>query len=58
MITIHTGPVSGRFWLALRLLTAIVLVSATLQAATPELPSAEALLQRHIEAIGGTAALR
>jgi hypothetical protein len=58
MITIHTGPVGARFWLALRLLTAIVLVSATLQAATPELPSAEALLQRHIEAIGGTAALR
>src|ERR1017187_385470 len=58
MITIHTGPVGARFWLALRLLTAIVLVSATLQAATPELPSAEALLQRHMDAIGGTAALR
>ena len=39
-------------------MTAIVLVSATLQAATPDLPSPDALLQRHIEAIGGTAALR
>ena len=43
---------------ALRLLTAIVLVSVPIKAATPGLPSPEALLQRHIDAIGGTAALR
>jgi Leucine-rich repeat (LRR) protein len=49
---------SRGFRQALRLLTAIVLFAAPLQAATPDLPSPEALLQRHIEAIGGAAALR
>src|ERR1039458_9456589 len=36
----------------------LALVAAPLQAATPDLPSSEVLLQRHIDAIGGTAALR
>jgi hypothetical protein len=36
----------------------LALISAGLRAATPELPTPEALLQRHIEAIGGAAALR
>jgi hypothetical protein len=36
----------------------LTLVAASLQAATADLPSPEALLQRHIDAIGGTAALR
>src|ERR1039457_3627394 len=40
------------------LLTVIVLTAAPVQAATQDLPSPEALLQRHIEAIGGSAALR
>jgi hypothetical protein len=36
----------------------LALVAVSLQAATPDLPSPEALLQRHIEGIGGAAALR
>ena len=44
--------------LALSAFAASILISAPLQAATPELASPEALLQRHVEAIGGAAALR
>ena len=58
MIANDTKRMSGSFWRALRMLAAMVVVSAPLQAATPDLPNAEALLQRHIDAIGGTAALR
>jgi len=58
MIANDTKRMSGSFWRALRVLTAMVVVSAPLQAATPDLPSPEALLQRHIDAIGGAAALR
>jgi hypothetical protein len=36
----------------------LTLVAAPLQAATPELPSPEALLHRHIDTLGGTVALR
>ena len=46
------------FCLALSLLTALTLVLPSLRGATPDLPSADALLQRHIDAIGGSAALR
>jgi hypothetical protein len=42
----------------LSLLTALALVLPSLRGATPDLPSADALLQRHIDAIGGSAALR
>lgn len=58
MLAIQTKMMSRGFGGALRVLTAIVLVAGPLQAATPDLPSPEALLQRHIEAIGGAAALR
>ena len=54
----NTRRISGSFWWALRALAVIALTSAPLQAATPDLPSPEALLQRHIDAIGGAAALR
>jgi hypothetical protein len=46
------------FALALRPLAAFALFSTPVQGATPDLPSPEALLQRHIESIGGAAALR
>ncbi len=42
----------------LRLVPAIALASAPLRAATPDCPKPEALLQRHIDALGGAAALR
>jgi hypothetical protein len=58
MITINIKRVSRSFCRALSVLTGIALVAAPLQAATPDLPSAEALLERHMGAIGGTAALR
>jgi hypothetical protein len=58
MIATDLKRVSRSFCRVLRLLTGIALVTAPLQAATPELPSPEALLQRHIDAIGGTGALR
>jgi hypothetical protein len=49
------GLAVGCLCLALSLL---VSAAAQLRAATTDLPSPEALLQRHIEAIGGSAALR
>jgi len=58
MLAIQTKMMSRGFGGALRVLTAIVLAAGPLLAATPNLPSPEALLQRHIEAIGGAAALR
>jgi len=58
MLAIQTKMMSRGFGGALRVLTAIVLAAGPLRAATPNLPSPEALLQRHIEAIGGAAALR
>jgi hypothetical protein len=58
MMTINARRMSGRFCRALRVLGAMTLVSAPLQAGTADLPSPEALLQRHIDAIGGSAELR
>jgi hypothetical protein len=49
--------IRSRGWF-LWLLPAIVLASASLQAAPPDLPAPETLLQRHIDALGGDAALR
>jgi hypothetical protein len=61
----HAAPVRstrrrirGSFCVALGLVIALGLSWEPLQAATQDLPSAEALLERHIEAIGGAAALR
>jgi hypothetical protein len=45
-------------WLALSPLAAIVLIPGPLQAATSDLPTPETLLQHHVDAIGGAAALR
>jgi hypothetical protein len=50
--------VRGSFCLALSLFAAFGLSGTRVQAATPDLPTPEALLARHIEAIGGAAALR
>jgi len=58
MMTIETGYIRRGFRRALRLLPAAALFSAPLWAATPDYPQPEALLQRHIEAIGGAAVLR
>lgn len=51
--------IRGSFFLALGLFIVLALSWEPLQAATqPDLPSALALFERHIEAIGGAAALR
>ena len=50
--------VRGSFCLALGLFAAFGLPWEPVQAATQDLPTPEALLTRHIEAIGGAAALR
>ena len=58
VIPINARLMSTSLRLALRLLPAIALSPAPIQAAPPDLPSPEVLLQRHIDAIGGAAALR
>jgi hypothetical protein len=58
MTAFNTKRMSNGFSLFLPLIPAFALVAAPLCAATPDLPAPEALLQRHIEALGGDAALR
>ncbi len=58
MRVINDVFVAGAGRVALTLLAGVALLSVPLRAATAELPSAEALLQLHVAAIGGATALR